>query len=154
MGVTLDRRLPSASELKAIKLITKALLSNGLIEFTIPDEPHSRVQKYRLARRGGDRTGEVALRAAGPPERPYTRNDYEQRVRETGQGKAKGEGRGGKGAGVTDVLIIKQTFLSRYQANRSDMASERPVAKAGRSLAAQSVGPASRTEQGQRWPTG
>jgi ATP-dependent DNA helicase RecG len=35
-----------------LKVVLKTLLSNSLIEFTIPDKPNSRLQKYRLTEKG------------------------------------------------------------------------------------------------------
>ena len=35
-----------------LKLAIKALLANGLVEYTIPGTPRSRLQKYRLTEKG------------------------------------------------------------------------------------------------------
>lgn len=37
-----------------LKIILKKLMSNSLIEFTIPDKPNSRLQKYRLTKKGAE----------------------------------------------------------------------------------------------------
>ena len=34
------------------KLAIKAMLANGLVEYTIPGKPRSRLQKYRLTEKG------------------------------------------------------------------------------------------------------
>ncbi len=35
-----------------LKIVLKKLISESLVEFTIPDKPNSRLQKYRLTRQG------------------------------------------------------------------------------------------------------
>lgn len=38
-----------------LKNVLKKLVSDSLVEFTIPDKPNSRLQKYRLTKKGKDR---------------------------------------------------------------------------------------------------
>ena len=40
------------SKTGAFKRVIKELLNNGLIAYTLPDKPSSRLQKYRLTRKG------------------------------------------------------------------------------------------------------
>ncbi len=42
--------------------VIRALMDQGLIEYTLPDEPNSRLQKYRLTSRRQRKSG-VCLRA-------------------------------------------------------------------------------------------
>jgi ATP-dependent DNA helicase RecG len=48
----LSRRLGQKRVSGQLKVVLKKLLSDALIEFTIPDKPNSRLQKYRLAPEG------------------------------------------------------------------------------------------------------
>ena len=37
-----------------LKIVLKNLIKDALIEFTIPDKPNSRLQKYRITKKGTD----------------------------------------------------------------------------------------------------
>jgi ATP-dependent DNA helicase RecG len=48
-----------------LKVVLKVLLTNALIEFTVPDKPNSRMQKYRLTEKGQKALHEQAKLANG-----------------------------------------------------------------------------------------
>ena len=48
----LSKRLGQKRVSGQLKIVLKKLLSDSLIEFTIPDKPNSRLQKYRLTEKG------------------------------------------------------------------------------------------------------
>jgi ATP-dependent DNA helicase RecG len=46
------RRLGKARPNRYLNETVKQLLENGLVEYTIPEKPHSRLQKYQLTKEG------------------------------------------------------------------------------------------------------
>jgi ATP-dependent DNA helicase RecG len=48
----LSERLGQKRVSGQLKIVLKKLLSDSLVEFTIPDKPNSRLQKYRLTKKG------------------------------------------------------------------------------------------------------
>ncbi|MFH1778209.1 MAG: Fic family protein [Candidatus Omnitrophota bacterium] len=48
----LSKRLGQKRVSGQLKIILKKLLAGSLVEFTIPDKPNSRLQKYRLTKKG------------------------------------------------------------------------------------------------------
>lgn len=50
----LSKRLGQKRVSGQLKIVLKKLLSDSLIEFTIPDKPNSRLQKYRLTTKGAE----------------------------------------------------------------------------------------------------
>ena len=45
-----------------LRRIIKMLLSDGIIEYTIPEKPRSRLQKYRLTEKGRQMLGQNGIR--------------------------------------------------------------------------------------------
>jgi ATP-dependent DNA helicase RecG len=46
------KRLGKAKPSRYLNDLVRKMAANGLIEFTIPDKPTSRLQKYRLTHKG------------------------------------------------------------------------------------------------------
>ena len=53
----ISKRLGQKRVSGQLKVVLKSLLSNSLIEFTLPDKPNSRLQKYRITRTGRNSPG-------------------------------------------------------------------------------------------------
>ena len=49
----LSRNLGQKEVSGQLNKVVRSLLADGLIEYTVPDKPQSRLQKYRLTTKGG-----------------------------------------------------------------------------------------------------